>query len=256
MVEPSVTLVRPYLAALALMACAAPAFAITGHAPPASGAFAGAIVMLIDDRENLCTATALSPDVVLTAAHCVVGALKRSVKIYQTGATIPVRTLRAHPQFNLKAYAAARATTDLALVKLEHPLPDVVEPAKLAPARRVGVGETLTIAGFGVTKAYTPYGVGLPREAKLAVTGQPGSLQIRLVDPETSDRSEGLGACTGDSGAPAFDAQGRIIGVVSWSTAPKAEQGCGGLTGLTPLMAHRDWIENEMTELGSALPRH
>src|SRR5581483_8195214 len=39
---------RPALAALAFLACAAPALAITGHAPPASGAFARSIVMLVD----------------------------------------------------------------------------------------------------------------------------------------------------------------------------------------------------------------
>ncbi len=237
------SLLRRALPALALFACAAPALAITGHAPPASGAFARSIVMLVDAQEDLCTATALTRDVVLTAAHCVIGAHKRSVKVYQTGATIAVHAALTHPQFNAKAYASARATADLALVKLEKPLPDIVTPAALAPARRVALGETLTVAGFGVTKAYTSYGLGIPREAKLAVTGQPGSLQIRLYDPQTSDLSEGLGACTGDSGAPAFDAQGRIVGVVSWSTAPKSEDGCGGLTGLTPLVAYREWVE-------------
>ncbi len=228
---------------------ATPAFAITGKAPPAEGAIARAIVMLIDSSEDLCTATALTREIVLTAAHCVVGERKRSVKVYQTGETIPVRAVLRHPHFDMKAYAAARATADLALVKLDKPLPDIVASVELAQARRVAVGETLTIAGFGVTAAYTPYGLGVPREAKLAVTGQPGSLQIRLYDPGTRNARLGLGACTGDSGAPAFDAEGRLVGVVSWSTAPANEDGCGGLTGLTPIFMYRDWIEREAHRL-------
>lgn len=60
-------------------------------------------------------------------------------------------------------------------------------------------------------------GLGIPREAKLAVTGKPGSLLIRLTDLATLNRRPGLGGCTGYSGAPAFetDASGalRIIGV-------------------------------------------
>jgi secreted trypsin-like serine protease len=242
---------RPALAALALVTVAAPALAITGHAPPASGALARAIVMLVDEDGDLCTATALARDVLLTAAHCVTGDRRRFVRLYQVQARLAVAGVKRHPGFDARAYAAARATADLALVKLNEPLPDIVKPAVLAPARRVAAGETLTIAGFGVTKAYTPYGLGIPREAKLAVTGQPGSLQIRLLDPATHDRSEGLGGCTGDSGAPAFDAQGRIVGVVTWSTAPNAEDGCGGLTGLTPILAYRGWIEKEIGQAGS-----
>ena len=99
----------------------------------------------------------------------------------------------------------SRATADVALVKLAAPLGDLVQPAKLAPTRRVAVGENLIIAGFGVTAANTDRGLGLPRMATLSVTGKPGSLQIRLVDLATRDLRTGLGACTGNSGAPAFD---------------------------------------------------
>jgi len=56
-------------------------------------------------------------------------------------------------------------------------------------------------------------------------------------------------ALTADSGwiAPlhALDHQGDgplVIGIVSWSTAPQDNEGCGGLTGVTPLLLYRDWI--------------
>src|SRR3972149_7832500 len=93
------------------------------------------------------------------------------------------------------------------------------------PPRRGAVGETLTIAGFGVTVAGTARGLGQPRMAPLSVTGKPGSLQIRLFDLATRNLRVGLGGCTGDSGAPAFDGQaasgiGQVIGVVSRATAP------------------------------------
>lgn len=237
---------RPALAALSLVAFCAPAFAVTGNAPPAAGLAARAIVMLVDEKEDLCTATALGADLVLTAAHCVTGHVKRAVKVYQTGQSIAVVRVAQHPRFSFASYAASRATADVALARLASPLPDIVAPATLAEPRRVAAGETLTIAGFGVTKARTPLGLGIPREAKLTVTGKPGSLQIRLYDPATRNRQPGLGGCTGDSGAPAFetDASGalRVVGVVSWSTAPNDEDGCGGLTGLTPLLLYRDWI--------------
>ena len=54
-------------------------------------------------------------------------------------------------------------------------------------------------------------------------------------------RARGFGGCTGDSGAPAFDGEGPlVIGVVSWSTGPEDTEGCGGLTGVTPLLLYRE----------------
>ena len=237
---------------------ATPAFAISGNAPPASGFAARPIVMLIDNRGDLCTATALTRDLVLTAAHCVVIPATYRVRVFQNGAMADVDKIRRHPGFNMANYKASRATADVALIKLKSPLPDIVMPAVLAAPRRVEVGETLAIAGFGVTQAGTAHGLAVPRMASLAVTGTPGSLQIRLQDPATKNERPGLGGCTGDSGAPAFDGagandSGQIIGIVSWSTAPKSEEGCGGLTGLTPLINYRDWIVTTATALGSPL---
>jgi secreted trypsin-like serine protease len=233
---------RHALAVILAVICA-PAFAVTGNAPPATGWAARPIVMLEDENGDLCTATALAQDLVLTAAHCVTRKLRYAVKAYQDGVTIPVRSIAVHPRFDFASYAMSRATADVALVKLDAPLPDIVVPAALAAPRRVAAGETLTIAGFGVTLAGTARGLGVPRMAKLTVTGRPGSLQVRLVDLATHNAAIGLGGCTGDSGAPAYDGEGPlVIGVVSWSTAPQNNEGCGGLTGVTPLLLYRDWI--------------
>jgi secreted trypsin-like serine protease len=235
------------------MLCA-PAGALTGNAPPAVGFAARPIVMIVDAKGDLCTGTALARDLVLTAAHCVTRAIDYQVKVYQTGQSISLRGIAKHPRFDYASYAASRATADLALLKLAAPLPDIVLPATLAPPRRVAVGETLTIAGFGVTLAGTARGLGVPRMAALSVTGQPGSLQIRLFDLATRNLRVGLGGCTGDSGAPAFDGQAAsVIGVVSWSTAPNDEEGCGGLTGVTPLLLYRDWIVQTARKFNSPL---
>ena len=208
--------------------------------------------MIVDAKGDLCTGTALTADLVLTAAHCIVQRISYQVKIYQTGQSIPVRTALSHPQFDYRNYAASRATADLALLKLATSLPDIIIPATLAPPRRVAVGERLTIAGFGVTLAGTARGLGVPRMATLSVTGNPGSLQIRLYDLATRNRRMGLGGCTGDSGAPVFDGQqATVLGVVSWSTAPNDEEGCGGLTGVTPLLLYRGWIVETASKFNS-----
>jgi secreted trypsin-like serine protease len=243
---------RRTLAALACFAISAPALAITGQAPPAQGYAARAIVMVVDPRGDLCTGTALARDLVLTAAHCVTPDMR--IKVFQTGQTIPVRGVARHPRFDPAAYAASRATADVALIKLAAPLSDLVVPAKLAPARRVAAGEMVTVAGFGVTSAHTDHGLGVPRMATLTVTGKPGALQIRLFDVATRNQRAGLGACIGDSGGPAFDPTSEsVIGIVSWTTAARDEEGCGGLTGVTPLLLYRDWIVDTARKFNSPL---
>ena len=94
------------------------------------------------------------------------------------------------------------------------------------------------------------------RAATLTATGKPGVLQLRLVDPATGGERPGLGACTGDSGAPVYRQTGdtlAVIGVVSWSTGPKLAAGCGGLTGVTPLERYRTWIVEQASKMGSPL---
>lgn len=236
---------------------ATPAFAISGNAPPASGFAATSIVMLVDSRGGLCTGTAIARDLILTAAHCVARSANYRVRLSKDGGVIEVASTRAHPGFKMTNYVANRATADVALVKLKTPLPASIVPASLGGTRRVAVGEIMIVAGFGATRDNNEEGAGEPRMAPLVVTGRPGSLQIRLQDPETRNERTGLGSCTGDSGGPAFgrkgESGGEVMGVVSWSTAPKNEAGCGGLTGLTPLLNYRAWIVDTAKALGSPL---
>jgi hypothetical protein len=149
------------------------------------------------------------------------------------------------------------ATADVALIKLAEPLPAQIPLARIGgETETINVGETLVVAGYGVTVRGDGRTGGTVRAAPLIVTGQPGSLQIRLFDPVSRGLTAGLGVCSGDSGAPAFAGSGtdlRIIGVVSWSTGPNLTAGCGGLTGITPLLRYRGWIVDTARKLGIPL---
>jgi secreted trypsin-like serine protease len=244
------------LLALALVLLSAPALAIIGDAPSAlpNGRHA---VLIVGSHGTFCTGVAIARDLVLTAGHCV--ETDTNYKIVEFDAAhqpqlLDVSAVARHPQFDLKTLVAHRATADVALMKMAQPLPTDVIPAALSnePTRRVG--ETLTVFGYGVAIRGDGKTGGTLRAAPLAVTGKPGNLQIRLVDPTTESKRAGLGACTGDSGAPVF-AGTVLIGVVSWSTGPNMSAGCGGMTGVTPITLYRGWIMDTARKLGSPLPQ-
>ena len=242
---------RLLLALLLLSAMIKSAPALVGQAPEADAQIARHVVLIVGSRGNFCTGAVIARDAVLTAAHCVPpGADYRIVEFVKGGAAalLKVASVRRHPQFALADLNNHRATADVAILKLAKALPAAYEPAALsqAPAPNAISGR-FVVAGYGVTIRGDGKSGGTLRAAALTATGKPGSLQLRLVDPATNNSREGLGACTGDSGAPVFDEHGlTLIGLVSWSTGPNGAAGCGGLTGVTPIARYRDWILQAM----------
>jgi hypothetical protein len=234
--------------------------AMVGGAPPAADSAGRSVVMILGSGGTACTATAIARDLLLTAAHCVLpGSDYKLVGSAPGQAPVlkDIARIEHDPQFDLKRLLGHLATADVALIKLAEPLPAKIPAVPLGTEEEpVAVGDAFVIAGYGVTVRGDGRTGGTVRAATLVATGQPGSLQIRLFDPKTKGDGPGLGACAGDSGAPVFrDKDGRtvITGIVSWSTGPKLEAGCGGLTGVTPLARYRDWIVDTARMLGSPL---
>ena len=238
--------------------------AMVGGAPPAADGAGRSVVMILGSFGTACTATAVARNLLLTAAHCVQPGADYKLVDRQPGQSLSevpllkdVARIERDPQFDLKRLFAHLATADVALIKLVDPLPARIPPVPIGgDTETVAVGDTLVVAGYGVTVRGDGRSGGVVRAASLVVTGQPGSLQIRLFDPATKGQSAGLGACAGNSGAPAFrDHNGTlaIVGVVSWSTGPNLSGGCGGLTGITPLVRYRGWILDTARQLGSPL---
>jgi S1-C subfamily serine protease len=219
--------------------------------------FAHAVVMLAGQR-GFCSGTAIARDLVLTAAHCMASGSDHKLVVFEPGGQPSLKsiaTIARHPQFDAGAAQRHRATADVALLKFSQAISSAPVPLG-PPGIIVAVGDPFLVAGYGLAAPGDAKSGGTVRTATLIATGQPGTLQVRLMDPATRNERAGLGACVGDSGGPVFtNAYGAlaVIGVVSWSTGPQNAAGCGGLTGVTPLTRYRAWIVEQARRMGSPL---
>ncbi len=162
-------------------------------------------------------------------------------------------TSTRHPQFDLKTLFAHRATADVALMKLARPLPADILPAVLGKDIAPQVGAMLTVFGYGLAIR------GDGRAAARCARRNSPSPAVRAIyrsasstrRPKARRRASALALAI--LGAPVFSGT-VLIGVVSWSTGPNMEAGCGGMTGVTPIALYRAWIVDAARRLGSPLP--
>lgn len=203
----------------------------------------GAMVVRIDGHlYQSCTGTLIAPTIVVTAAHCLDGALDFAPasaygftfdsQISQTSTVIGV-TMEPNPAFDSAAFKNYQNTNtdlhDVAVLRLAHPvdLPVAVLPTK-------GLLEQLSASGAIKTQSTTMlavgYGVGSPhktpagymyedlnkRQAANESLLMMGSYQLKMSMPT---RNGSGGVCYGDSGGPQFlTVNGREILVSTTST--------------------------------------
>ena len=244
------------IASLLVLSLCTPAAAMVGGAQNAPK-FTHAVVMLVGQR-GFCSGAAVARDLVLTAAHCVQAGTDYKLVAFDDGGKPTLKSIARiarHPQFDAEAVRRHRTTADVALLKFAQPISSA--PVPLGPAGlKVAPGDPFLVAGYGLATPGDGKSGGTVRTATLVATGQPGMLQIRLMDPATRNERAWLGACVGDSGGPVFTNAGgalAVIGVVSWSTGPQNSNGCGGLTGVTPLTRYQSWIVEQAKRMGSPL---
>jgi S1-C subfamily serine protease len=159
------------------------------------------VVQLTVNGQGSCTGTIVSEDVVLTAAHCVVGA-SSLVASHDRGEQAATAAI-ANPLFG----SGAGAAFDIGVARFPGIASNLgVRPAQFGLSRSVQIGDKLNVIGYGTDG--TPALVnGNPRGASVTVQGSERGLIVTLFD------ADGEGTCFGDSGGAAtYD--GKIVATV------------------------------------------
>ncbi len=203
-----------------------------------------------------CTGVIFSKNLILTAGHCLGAPGWAELKVFfGVNKKKPGQSIKVIQQIrmaNIPINSPPYDWQDLALLKLEKPIPEDYRPANIAMENpNLKDGDDVIMAGYGVTTANSKYsgdgGAGVLRAVlQKIITAQHGNTEI-LVDNSMK------GACSGDSGGPLFierESQLLVVGITSRMSSRNIVPGskpvryeCRVDIIYTQIFAHREWIE-------------
>jgi Trypsin len=246
---------RKPLLSLCGIALASQAGAIVGPAreAPEYAPYAVMVMYRGGGELSFCTASVITRNAVLTAAHCVTG-LSETRVFYRSGEgkliAYDLAAIAINPDYRPKARRQNVISIDLALLRLSEPLPASFKPVELAYLGPVLPGQRLRIAGFGRADEDLSGTSGVLRAGTLSAVGPKSTFLLFLSDPGGA----GLGGCTGDSGAPIFALDRPVLVAVAIRAKGAGGYACGASTEAVKIGPQLPWIRDTLQAWGPAGP--
>lgn len=245
---PDPILARLAAGALALAVAGSPALALGGSAVSMSTwGLSAHTVMVLGARGSVCTGTVITRRVVITAAHCVAGSKQIAVAYHEDGQ--PVLQLATGVATNPGFSKNARVSVDVALLRLQEPLPARFSPVRIDAGQAAQtVGDRLTIAGFGLSEEKNVKSAGTLRTADVALLPRIYPRFLRIGLDEDLAR---LAICKGDSGGPVFahvEGERVLAGVVYAAERTGKAVTCGATAQAVRLAPQKPWIERILAQ--------
>lgn len=194
-----------------------------------------AVLYLIYPGGGVCTGTLIAPRAVLTARHCVEPDRPTAVG---SGASVSSGRQYARVRDVRTTTGALTDGNDIAVLLLDRA--GTLTPYSWNASGAPSTGARVVGIGYGRTSS----------SASDAGSKRRGESRIGPVQSDHFSTNGAL-ACNGDSGGPAFDSSGKVIGVAVSVTGPAGSECAGGVTNYARPDAHRTLIEGAITASGS-----
>ena len=218
------------------------------------------LLFALDDEDNtsICTSTAIAPNVLLTAAHCI---SEKHFVVYhssiscESGFNIQqhaaaVRAAIKHKDWESNTKSEGNTANDVALIILENRIPSSYRVLKIANPTAVDFNlGMIKFIGYGVID-YKSGGSGILRKTEIPVEKASADIANNLV---RIDQSNGHGVCSGDSGGPSLvkvNGQDQILGVNSVVGGSSQASLCRDEAKQSLAYGHLSWIKAELSQFG------